>query len=247
MKSRNRRSRARRAKTIKPITLPGGQVIEQKPKQGRRVDVDPSGSDSIGIAARLRQVGEVMTEAELAKEAAQMAKAMAIKDEDARAKAIKIVKRRGHDLRQRRVREPIYGCRVGRRLAKEVKTIDHRSDLWQAVQHIRRVWVAYDRAIGAPQRHAQCLKILLPADPMGGVSLSMDGRTQEERDRAAVSAWMVLQGWLDHVDRAARSATIAAVVDDAALRNWAGIVAALECVSEGIKGQRVNSRFTTKA
>jgi hypothetical protein len=124
---------------------------------------------------------------------------------------------------------------------------DERADLWQAVCHIRRVWVAYDRAIGAPSRHAQCLRILAPVDAMTTEGATFDDRPEEERHRAAIGAYMAVQGWLGHVDNAARSATVIAVVDDAGLPNWQGIVRALRCVSEGIKGQRVTPRLDNAA
>lgn len=138
--------------------------------------------------------------------------------------------------------DPLSGCAVGRALLRDDMPRDHRADLWQAVQHIRRVWVAYDRAIGAPSRHAQCLRILAPTEAMTTEGITFDDRSQEERDRSAVSAFMAVQGWLGYVDNAARSATIIAVVDDAGLPNWPGIKRALECVSEGIKGKRITPR-----
>lgn len=137
---------------------------------------------------------------------------------------------------------PLMGCDVGRKIAATIKAPDRRADLWRAVMHIRRVWVAYDRAIGAPNRHAQCLRILAPTEALTTEDAPVDDRPQEARDRSAVSAWMALQGWLDHVDRPARSATIIAVVDDAGLTNWPGILAALECVDDGIKGQPIKWR-----
>lgn len=136
---------------------------------------------------------------------------------------------------------PENGCAVGRAIVAHAQ--DDRSDLWQAVCHMRRVWVAYDRAIGAPSRHAECLRILAPTEALtaDAASPAPDMRPQDERDRAAISAWMALQGWLDHTDRAARSAAIRAVVDepDEALHNWPGIKRALQCVVDGIKGRRV--------
>lgn len=139
-------------------------------------------------------------------------------------------------------RDPLLGCAVGRRIKSDAPAT-RQADLWQAVQHMRRVWTAYDRAIGAPNRHAQCLRILAPSETMTTEGFIFDDREPAERDRAAISAWMTLQGWLDHVDRPARSAAIAAVVDDQAITNWPGILAALECINEGIKGLRVMVRI----
>lgn len=141
--------------------------------------------------------------------------------------------------------DPLWGCGVGIRLASSDMAPETRADLWQAVQHIRRTWAAYNRAIGAPPRHAQCLRILAPVDNQTSEDARTDTRTEAERDRQAVSAYMTLQGWLDYVDRPARSATIASVVDDIRVTNWPGILRALECVSEGIKGKRITVRIDT--
>ena len=141
-------------------------------------------------------------------------------------------------------RHEMAGCAVGRRLM-----LDHiadRADLWEAVKHMRRVIVAYDRSIGAPSRHAQCLRIMLPTDKLeaSASSPAPDLRPQEERDRAAQAAWMALKGWLTHADYAAREACTRAVVDepDEPITDWTGVVLALRCVSEGIKGQVVKVR-----
>jgi hypothetical protein len=120
---------------------------------------------------------------------------------------------------------------------------DRRADLWQAVMHMRGVWTAYNLAIGAPPRHAQGSHILAPTEAMTTESAPVDDRTPEERARAAVSAWMRLHGWLGHVDAAAQSATIIAVVDETGITNWPGILRALECVSEGVRGETVKVRM----
>lgn len=145
------------------------------------------------------------------------------------------------------VSAPEFGCAVGTAIVTH--GADDRADLWNAVKHMRRVWLAYDRAIGAPARHAKCLGILAPTEAMSAdaASPAPDLRPKDERDRAAVSEWMTLQGWLDHVDRAARSAAIRAVVDepDEALHNWDGVRRTLLCVVDGIKGRRVQARLAT--
>jgi len=70
-------------------------------------------------------------------------------------------------------------------------------------------------------------------------SPAWDDRPQEDRDRAAVSAYMALQGWLDHCDRPARSACLRAVVDDAGVADLPGIVLALQCVVDGNAGRKI--------
>ena len=141
-------------------------------------------------------------------------------------------------------RHEMAGCAVGRKLM-----LDHiadKDDLWQAVKHMRKVVVAYDRSIGAPNRHAQCLRIMLPTERMeaDASSPAPDLREPEARDRQAQATWMALKGWLSHADSAARVACTRAVVDepDEPIADWTGVVLALRCVVDGIKGQRIKVR-----
>ena len=141
-------------------------------------------------------------------------------------------------------RHEMAGCAVGRKLMLD--HIPDRDSLWEAVKHMRRVIVAYDRSIAAPSRHAQCLRIMLPSDRMeaSASSPAPDLRDPETRDRQAQAAWAALKGWLSHADYAAREACTRAVVDepDEPIADWTGVVLALRCVSEGIKGQRIKPR-----
>jgi hypothetical protein len=138
-------------------------------------------------------------------------------------------------------RSDMAGCEVGISLLLDNIAADHRADLWGAVKHMRRVWVAYDRALGAPNRHPTCLRILTPVDPMTASASdpAPDDRPEEERYRSAISAWMAVQGWLGYTDARARSACIAAVVDDASVSDWAGVKLALACIADGIAGRKV--------
>ena len=138
-------------------------------------------------------------------------------------------------------RSDMAGCEVGISLLLDNIAADHRADLWGAVKHMRRVWVAYDRALGAPNRHAACLRILLPVDRMEASASdpAPDDRPEEERYRSAISAWMAVQGWLGYCDGRARSACIAAVVDDASVSDWAGVKLALACIADGMAGRKV--------
>lgn len=141
-------------------------------------------------------------------------------------------------------RHEMAGCTVGRKLMLD--HIPDRADLWEAAKHMRRVVVAYDRSIGAPNRHAQCLRIMLPTEEMqaDASSPAPDLREPEERDRAAQAAWMALKGWLSHADHSAREACTRCVVDepDEPVSDWCGVVLALRCVSEGVKGQKITLR-----
>ena len=133
------------------------------------------------------------------------------------------------------------GCEVGIALLLDNLGACERADLWGAVKHMRRVWAAYDRALGAPNRHPVCLRILAPADRMEASASdpAPDDRPEAERYRSAISAWMAVQGWLGYCDSRARSACIAAVVDDASVSDWSGVKLALACVADGMAGRKV--------
>lgn len=136
------------------------------------------------------------------------------------------------------------GCEVGIALLLDNIAADLRADLWNAVKHMRRVWAAYDRALGAPNRHPVCLRILAPVDPMTASASdpAPDDRPEAERYQAAIRAFMAVQGWLGFADARARSACIAAVVDDASVSDWAGVKLALACVADGVAGRKVMYR-----
>ena len=141
-------------------------------------------------------------------------------------------------------RSDMLGCAVGRYL--HATRPSDMADLWRAVRHMRRVALAYDHAVRAPNRHPRCLAVLTPADAMtaSASSPAPDLRSEEERDRRAVSDWMAMHGWLAYVDRAAAAACIRAVIDepDGPVRDGAGVILALRCVSEGISGAMVAVR-----
>lgn len=136
------------------------------------------------------------------------------------------------------VMSDMAGCEVGVSLLADTMEPEDRAELWRAVCHIRRTWVAYGRAIGAPNRYAQCLRILLPAEQFTVTSASpaFDDRPQEERDRAAVSAYMRTQGWLMQGSARDLQACIGAVVDDQPGHDWQAIKRALSLVSGGLSG-----------
>ena len=64
------------------------------------------------------------------------------------------------------------------------------------------------------------------------------------RERQAVAAQMRVEGWIGHTDSRAASAFKQAVINDpdGPVRDWPGVLACLQCVSEGIKGQPVKVR-----
>ncbi len=141
--------------------------------------------------------------------------------------------------------EPLWGCSVGRLLLTEPDT--HRATLWNAVYHARKTQAAYDRAIGAPNRHATCLRILAPVDAMhaDASSPAPDYRTPEERVRQATRAQMQVEGWLGYCDKPAASAFKQAVINDpdGPVRDWAGVLNCLWAIVEGLKGETIKARI----
>ena len=159
--------------------------------------------------------------------------------DDAQAVAIAARQRRLPKELHDEARSQMAGCAVGRRILMHTTAVETRAALWSAVCHIRSVVTAYDRSIGAPDRHPQCLRILVPVDLMhaDAASASIDDRSDAEKSRHAVAALMHLETWLGYTDNSARSACLHAVVDepDADVAYWPGVLAALQCVSEGLK------------
>lgn len=139
---------------------------------------------------------------------------------------------------------PLWGCSVGRLILTEPEA--KRADLWNATQHARKTQAAYDRAIGAPSRHAQCLRILAPVEAtrIEAASPPPDDRSVEERVRDATRAKMQVEGWIGHTDSRAVSAFRQAVINDpdGPVRDWPGVLACLQCIAEGLKGDRVKAR-----
>ena len=140
-------------------------------------------------------------------------------------------------------RNIMLGCTVGRRLL--IEHISDRAELWQAVMHIRKVTVAYDRSLGV-NRHPQCANILAPAEKMqaDASSPAADLRTPEDKARQAVAAWSTLKAWLSMADYRARVSCERAVVDepDQPLTDWSGVVLALRCVADGLAGRPLRDR-----
>lgn len=142
------------------------------------------------------------------------------------------------DAQVREKRAPWWGCHAGRVIATAAITDEERADLWDAIQHMRITAARYDAAIGAPHRHAACVRILATADKMDASHAKpIDDRTPEEIERAAVSAYMQVEGWLGHTHTAGASEARRVVLDDQHPRNPAFIIAALRCVSDGIHGR----------
>lgn len=145
---------------------------------------------------------------------------------------------------QRDSRSPWWGCNAGRAMAKAVEDHSQRLKLWDAIQHMRRVIAAYDASIGAPKRHATCLRLLVPLEALEATAETppVDERTPEERSRDAASALMALEGWLGWTDKRAASEAKRVVWDDCAPKDAAGLMLALQCVVDGMEGRELRYR-----
>lgn len=141
----------------------------------------------------------------------------------------------------RDMRAPWWGCNAGRAMADAVQNEAERAELWGAICHMRRAVTAYDAAIGAPSRHAECLRLLIPVDAMDADATTppLDERTLLEKQDDAYAGIMRLEGWLGMADRPAASEAKRVVWDDATVSDPAGMIAALRCVADGILGRQV--------
>ncbi|WP_043827941.1 hypothetical protein [Cereibacter sphaeroides] len=144
----------------------------------------------------------------------------------------------------RAVRTQMAGCNAGRAIIRGIADGEERVDLFGAVQHMRRVVARYDSAIGAPRRHAVCLRLLVPLDALEASAddPAPDDRTDEEKAVSAVAAYMSLQGWLGFVDARARSEALRVCLDDETVRDPDGLLRALACIVEGLDGRRIQFR-----
>jgi hypothetical protein len=142
---------------------------------------------------------------------------------------------------QRDSRSPWWGCNAGRAMANAVEDHSQRLKLWDAIQHMRRVITAYDASIGAPKRHATCLRLLVPLEALEATAETppVDERTPEERGRDAVSGLMALEGWLGWTDKVAAGEAKRGAWDDEAVRDVEGLVLALQCVVDGMEGREM--------
>ena len=210
------KARTKAQRRRKGITLPGGQNAPQRPtgRDRRHINQPPEEpANNIAITARLRKLGLAETE-------------------------------ENRDI----AKSPMAGCAVGRAIlsapvpdgSDKDEAANFRNRLWNATKHLRRVRLAYDRACGAPHRHAQCLRVMAYVDAFEADSTTppIDLRTPEERDRTAVNAWMAVQGWLGYCDKAARSIALLHIVDelDREVVDWPAVHRALDCVADGLQG-----------
>lgn len=169
-------------------------------------------------------------------------------EEDARIEALTArVRQAGQTMGKAAMAEaakPWMGCEAGKAMAAHVPVAGDRETLWQAIQFMRRTFAAYSRAVGAPNRHAQCLRIMLPAEEFTAdpEAASHDDRSDEEKQASAVKARATLTGWLEGVEVRARMVAISVVVDEMPCRDADALVRALWCVADGCAGRQVADR-----
>lgn len=139
----------------------------------------------------------------------------------------------------RDMRAPWWGCQAGIIIGNADLTHDQRLTLWDAAQHMRRVWANYYRATGIAGRYPKCMSILAPPDRMEADAASppLDTRTDEERQREATSAMMRVEGLLGRISAIAASECKRVVLDDQQCFDAPGLLAGLRVVSEGMAGR----------
>lgn len=116
----------------------------------------------------------------------------------------------------REARDAWMGCEAGAVLCRMVSAHDERLRLWDAIQHIRRVYAAHDLAMAGPRRHAQSLRVMLPVDEMQTDSAAAppDLRDEQQRHDDAIRAWDRLQADMGRYGRYAALITERCVVDN---------------------------------
>ena len=138
------------------------------------------------------------------------------------------------------------GCKAGQAIDRANISDNAKDDLFGAVLHIRKTCVEFDRAIGAPNRHAKVAAILAPPDrnEADAASPPRDERSDEERQRQATSAMMAVEGWLGHADNASMHAVKLHCLDepDLDVRDVEGLLLGLHCILDGIAGRKIAVR-----
>mgnify|MGYP006961551638 CR=1 FL=1 len=129
------------------------------------------------------------------------------------------------------------GCEAGRIMAGACHADDERSALWDAIQRIRRAYANYDKAMAAPRRHAQSLRIMLPADEMetSADAPPPDFRDEQERYDAAMAGWAEIQSLMSRFGRYAAKVTEDCVVHDLPCSQPEAMMLVLRNVSDAIK------------
>ena len=156
------------------------------------------------------------------------------------------------DTRENRdaMKSQLQGCAIGRAL--EARGGQDKPELWRAVEYMRRTYAAYRGANGLPSPHAIVAKILAPTDAIetSAEAPPADLRSAEEKARAATTAYTRLIGWLGYTDTASRAEAWRIIIvepaaDLAPIGDLPGIIRALQCVVDGMAGNRMVWRGAT--
>lgn len=132
----------------------------------------------------------------------------------------------------REMRDQWWGCEAGATIARQIPDHRTRQAFWEAIQHVRAAYVAFDRAIGAPNRHAQCLRLLLPLEELHADSTTppIDERSDEQKQDQAVEALQRVQERLARSGPGPCAEALRVILEDDACRSPSALIAALEHV-----------------
>jgi hypothetical protein len=138
-------------------------------------------------------------------------------------------------------KSPWFGCTAGRAIATVPalrRALAGDADvptLWDAIQRIRGIYQRYLNAIGAPSPYASGMNLeLLPEDfGTDGVEVDVgewDGRTEEERVKAATAAMMHVEGVLGRAGEGVLVEVKAVVLRDERVRHMDRLIVGLAAV-----------------
>ena len=245
---------AKRKRASRKISLPGAAPVTPRPAPGRPPKEDAT---RVVIDARLRIAGKYTQKQaqywvdvclkQISQEAAeQQPDKQIIGHLSDIADKIRGELRRDSDA----MKSQLQGCAIGRAL--EARGGHDKADLWRAVEYMRRTYAAYRGAHGLPSPHAIVARILSPTDAVetSAEAPPADLRTDEERARAATTAYARLIGWLGYTDTASRAEAWRVVIvepaaDLAPIGDLPAIIRALQCVVDGMVGNRMVWRGAT--
>ena len=139
---------------------------------------------------------------------------------------------------RRKMSAPWNGMAEGAAI-ESVKGEQAQQRLWNASQHMVRTWTVYYRAHAMPPPYAKCMSILAPTDAMEADASTppRDDRTDEEKQRASVTAKMQVEGWLGRISAFAASECKQVVLGGRDVKDEAGLLAALQVVADGLDGK----------
>lgn len=121
-------------------------------------------------------------------------------------------------------------------MALATPRLDERKAYWDAICFMRRAAVAFDAVIGAPNRHAQVLRLLVPSEAMeaNAETPAIDERTDEQRQDDAVRAMQWVQELAGRAGADAAREASRVVLDDQKARDVGAMLSVLRQISYGI-------------